>query len=89
MSEPINTFDPRHPHEPEIAPVFDGEGRCLVCGCQWRDQQIAQRDAFIMALIQHLRAHASSCSLLPENTEDNAGWEREAHVFAQANEVEP
>jgi hypothetical protein len=24
-------FDPRHPHEPEVPPAFDDEGRCLVC----------------------------------------------------------
>ena len=26
-----NTFDPRHPHEPEIPPHFDADGRCLIC----------------------------------------------------------
>ena len=76
----VNTFDPRHLHEPEIAPVFDAEGRCLVCGCQWRDEQIAQRDAVIHEYVKHMRAHSPDCSLLPENTEDNAGWESEAHV---------
>lgn len=34
-------FNPRHPHEPDVAPVFDAEGRCLICGCQWRDTEIA------------------------------------------------
>ena len=28
----VNEFDPRHSHEPGIEPVFDREGRCLVCG---------------------------------------------------------
>ena len=46
--------DPRHPHEPEVAPIFDPEGRCLVCGCQWRDEQIerltAERDRYRQAL---------------------------------------
>lgn len=80
MTETATDFvDPRHPHEPEVAPVLDAEGRCLVCGCQWRDEQIAQRDAFIMDLIRHLRAHNRNCSMLPENTEDNPDWEREAH----------
>jgi hypothetical protein len=22
---------PQHPHEPEVAPVLDAEGRCLIC----------------------------------------------------------
>jgi hypothetical protein len=74
-----NFYDPRHPHEPEVAPVFDPEGRCLVCGCQWRDQQIDRLYAFIENLVQHMRAHAPECSLLPENTEDDPGWILEAH----------
>ncbi len=32
MSSTEATFDPRHPHEPEIPPTFDAEGRCLICG---------------------------------------------------------
>jgi hypothetical protein len=24
-------YDPRHPHEPQIPPVLDEDGRCLVC----------------------------------------------------------
>lgn len=28
----VATFDPRHSHEPEIPPVLDDEGRCLICG---------------------------------------------------------
>ena len=26
------TYSTEHPHEPEIPPAFDPEGRCLVCG---------------------------------------------------------
>jgi hypothetical protein len=31
MSQNRDTLDPHHPHEPEIEPVYDDEGRCLVC----------------------------------------------------------
>ena len=32
MSEPtINEVSTKHPHEPDVLPVLDGEGRCLVC----------------------------------------------------------
>jgi hypothetical protein len=27
----MNYFDPKHPHEPEISPQFDVDGRCLIC----------------------------------------------------------
>lgn len=27
----MNTYSTKHPHEPEIPPAIDGEGRCLVC----------------------------------------------------------
>ena len=40
-----NTFDPQHPHEPEIPPHFDADGRCLICVmiCE-RDNAIRERD---------------------------------------------
>ena len=40
-----NTFDPKHPHEPEIPPHFDADGRCLICVmiCK-RDNAIRERD---------------------------------------------
>lgn len=81
MTAPSSTdfADPRHPHEPDVAPVLDAEGRCLVCGCQWRDAQIAQLKAEIHELVKHLRAHNPDCGLLPENITDNPGWESEAH----------
>jgi hypothetical protein len=33
------TYDPRHPHEPEIPPALDAEGRCLVCGLMVRREE--------------------------------------------------
>lgn len=27
----VDTYDPKHVHEPEVAPQHDDEGRCLVC----------------------------------------------------------
>ncbi len=26
-----NQYSPRHPHEPEVVPVYDKPGRCLIC----------------------------------------------------------
>lgn len=31
MSDTINEFSTRHPHEPGIPPAIDNDGRCLVC----------------------------------------------------------
>lgn len=28
----MNTYSMKHPHEPQIPPALDAEGRCLVCG---------------------------------------------------------
>lgn len=41
----MNYFDPKHPHEPEISPQFDVDGRCLICLmiCK-RDNAIRERD---------------------------------------------
>ena len=30
-AEPTNQYSTRHSHEPEVAPVFDEPGRCLIC----------------------------------------------------------
>ena len=30
-AEEPNQYSPKHPHEPEVAPVFDKLGRCLIC----------------------------------------------------------
>ena len=40
----MNYFDPKHPHEPEISPQFDVDGRCLIC------VMICQRDKAIREL---------------------------------------
>lgn len=29
----LKQFSTKHPHEPEVEPIFDKEGRCLIC-CQ-------------------------------------------------------
>jgi len=47
MSE--NYFSTRHPHEPEIPPAYDNEGRCLICGLQL---ELAQAQADVEALRQ-------------------------------------
>jgi hypothetical protein len=87
VAQPTNEYSPLHPHEPETAPVYDHEGRCLVCGCEWRDQEIALRDSMIEELRHHLRGYDPGCSLLPENTEENDSWEREAHGFPRAEDA--
>lgn len=82
VQETTNFVDPKHPHERDgrdVPPVFDGDGRCLVCGCEWRDQEIARRDAIIDAFAQEVRRLDPDSPLLHENIEENDGWEREAH----------
>ena len=39
MAEPANLYSPHHPHEPEVAPVLDPEGRCLVCAFAIQQRQ--------------------------------------------------
>lgn len=70
----VDEFSTKHPHEPDVASVLDAEGRCLVCGCQWRDEQIAAlrsalavQKAKVAMYERWLRDHLPSCSLLVEN----------------------
>lgn len=48
--EPRNEYDPRHPHERDefapfpIAPVFDDDGRCLVCALAVARDQTLEAD---------------------------------------------
>lgn len=88
MSGDANQVSTKHPHEPAVAPVYDPEGRCLVCGCLWRDDQIVHLAGRIEALVHHLRTHNPECFLLPENIDDFDGWEREAHGHPAAAEQE-
>lgn len=45
MSEPMNEFDPRHPHEPEIPPSLAEDGHCRVCRLiVERDESRTERD---------------------------------------------
>ena len=53
-------YDVQHPHERDrgLPPILDEEGRCLRCGCEWRDEQITAllldldaRDARVLALL--------------------------------------
>jgi hypothetical protein len=76
-----DTYNPLHPHQLDgrnVEPVFDAEGRCLVCGCEWRDSEIERYVTHIHALRKALRAADPDCALLPENWETDEGWEREA-----------
>lgn len=57
MQEPINEFDPRHPHERDgrnERPVFDKDGRCLVC-C--RDYHTAEIDRLTARVAAYEREH--------------------------------
>jgi hypothetical protein len=49
-----------------------------VCGCEWRDKEIARYVAHIEALRNVLRVADPGCELLPENWETDDHWEREA-----------
>lgn len=34
------SYNPKHPHEPEIPPCMNAEGRCLVCGLMCRNDEL-------------------------------------------------
>lgn len=51
---PTNEYDPRHPHErrePPVRPVFDSEGRCLVCGREILEERVEKLVA-VLAEVQ-------------------------------------
>jgi hypothetical protein len=77
-----NTVSELHPHQMNgrnIEPVYDSEGRCLVCGCEWRDQECQRLSRHIEdELRPALRLVDPDNPLLPENWETDEGWEREA-----------
>jgi hypothetical protein len=77
-----NGFSPLHPHQMDgrnVEPVYNHEGRCLVCGCEWRDEAIARYVRHIEDdLRPALRLVDPGSPLLPENWETDEGWEREA-----------
>lgn len=41
-TEEKNEYNPLHSHEPAVAPVFDPEGRCLVCSMLVALQEMRQ-----------------------------------------------
>jgi len=56
------TYSDRHPHEPEIPPVYDDEGRCVICGLLVRVER-AENEAHLglastLDLISELQARA-------------------------------
>src|SRR3990167_8139701 len=61
MSENVNQYSTRHPHEPAIPPAYDAEGRCLVCVL------IVERDDALTALAQERERNASLLKLLVES----------------------
>lgn len=49
-----NSYSEAHPHEPDIAPVYDDEGRCLVCGRDyWQSEaeRYAQRNGDLLRML--------------------------------------
>lgn len=61
MGEPVpeveratDIYDPRHPHEPEVPPTFDDEGRCLVCKGLHEATERAFEDGIRRALMDPL-----------------------------------
>lgn len=57
MPEPLSpqrlavTYSEKHPHEPEIPPALDAEGRCLVCVLLVKlERAEAERDKALEAL---------------------------------------
>jgi len=66
-----NTFDPKHPHEPEIPPHFDADGRCLICVmiCK-RDRAIRERDEAIKQIHEEARDYELQIKKLCEAYND-------------------
>ncbi len=66
-----NTFDPKHPHEPEIPPHFDADGRCLICVmiCK-RDNAIRERDEAIKQIHEEARDYELQIKKLCEAYND-------------------
>jgi len=66
-----NTFDPQHPHEPEIPPHFDADGRCLICVmiCK-RDRAIRERDEAIKQIHEEARDYELQIKKLCEAYND-------------------
>jgi len=53
-TEPANEYSTKHPHEPDIPPTLDAEGRCRVCAMI--TERNAERDELRSALIRCCRA---------------------------------
>lgn len=60
---------PKHPHEPEIPPVLDPEGRCLVCRLE------CERDVLRRAIVEHRTAITNAGMVKVQ-----AGYERVAEA---------
>ena len=75
-------YDPRHPHEPEIPPVVDDKGRCLVCGLIVRAEsselvvaRLGEACAEYQAEVKALRI---ACDRWRERALDCEGWRANA-----------
>lgn len=68
---------PAHPHEPDVHPVFDGEGRCLVCALWVAREEIARlRDA--LGAVGAVDSYRRAVAILSD--------EAEAYLSAVGNE---
>lgn len=55
--EAVNQVATRHPHEPEIPPALDGEGRCFVCRLM---TQVDELEITASEVAEELRADAAT-----------------------------
>ena len=68
------TYGTEHPHEPEIPPALDPDGRCLICGMEVRieDLEAALKRATFLA--EHLMQ-----MITPEQWRDTGGDDGQGH----------
>ncbi len=74
----MNQMSTKHPHEPDVAPIYDSAGRCLIC-------VVAVRDSEIESLIARLRAAEEAKAQLwiaLANIRDACG--PESHFYKEA-----
>src|SRR3990172_3687001 len=79
MSENVNQYSTRHPHEPAIPPAYDAEGRCLVCVL------IVERDDALTALAQERELKAKLDKLVCDTLATRVKCEKELENARERN----
>lgn len=59
-----NVVSTKHPHEPATGPIYDIEGRCLVCSREYHASLIEKLEGEIARLEFAIRTHHSNIASL-------------------------